>query len=565
MNLSYTSLYLLIVSEWYVMTKKPSRSKKVASTRGPGYTTAINSTFAKLRGTLLFDILETFPFYICLIDKDYKILFANKSFRDTFGCADTRPCYNFLFNRDKPCDTCEMSSVRTTQKIRNKSWTCPNGRVYDVYDYPLTDAKGTVLVLKIGIDITEQISAVAELVKTKEELEDRVKERTANLMSAYASLAASERSLATSQEIAHLGSWEYDIINNKDTWSDEAYRILGVMPQEFPATYELFLQFVHPDDRTAVESLYTRSLQENKDHYEVEHRIVQKNTGEIRVVHEKCDNIRDKSGRIIKSIGMMHDITDRKRIEDKLREKNEILMAANEKIMVQGEDLMRNNEELTIRKEELSKAFEDKEALLQEIHHRVKNNLTAFISLLDLEGAQDTTPAGIAIKTDLQNRARSMALIHETLYRTHNFSEVEMDVYFSTLVNQIVNSYGSIRSLTATVNAQNIKLDLSRATPLGLIVNELVTNSLKYAFPSSVNRYDVPPTIIVSLNHQEKNYNLTVKDNGIGLPKGFNLPKTDTLGLKLVYFLAKHQLKANITAKTDGGAASTLVFNDTVK
>ncbi len=384
-------------------------------------------------------------------------------------------------------------------------------------------------------------------------------------MSAYASLAASERLLATSQEIAHLGSWEYDIINNKDIWSDETYRIFGVMPQEFPATYELFLQFVHPDDRTAVESLYAGALREDKDHYEVEHRIVQKNTGEIHIVHEKCDNIRDESGRIIKSIGMMHDITDRKRIEDELRKKNEILMAANEKIMVQGEDLRRNNEELIIRKEELSKALEDKEALLQEIHHRVKNNLTAFISLLDLDGAQDTTPAGIAIKTDLQNRARSMALIHETLYRTRNFSEVEMDVYFSTLVNQVVNSYGSIRSLTTKVNANNINLDISRATPLGLIVNELVTNSLKYAFPHSANQDDVPPTIFVSLEHQENNYHLTVKDNGIGLPEGFNLPNTKTLGLKLVHFLAKHQLRANITAKTDGGAVFTLIFSDSVK
>jgi PAS domain S-box-containing protein len=97
------------------------------------------------------------------------------------------------------------------------------------------------------------------------------------------------------------------------------YRIFGLQPQEFDASYQAFLAYVHPDDREAVDAAYTGSLREGKDTYEIEHRIVRKSTGEIRVVHEKCEHIRDASGRIIRSFGMVHDITDRKRMEESLR------------------------------------------------------------------------------------------------------------------------------------------------------------------------------------------------------------------------------------------------------
>ena len=87
----------------------------------------------------------------------------------------------------------------------------------------------------------------------------------------------------------------------------------GLKPQEFGATYEAFLNAIHPDDRAAVDAAYSGSLQEGKDSYEIEHRVIRKHTGEIRVVHEKCNHFRDESGKIIRSIGMVHDITDQKK------------------------------------------------------------------------------------------------------------------------------------------------------------------------------------------------------------------------------------------------------------
>jgi PAS domain S-box-containing protein len=138
-------------------------------------------------------------------------------------------------------------------------------------------------------------------------------------------LHENEERLKRSQEIAHLGSWELNLVYNRLTWSDEVYQIFGLQPQEFGATYEAFLERVHPEDRAAVDAAYSGSLRENLDSYEIEHRVVRNDTGDIRVVHEKCEHFRDATGKIIRSVGMVHDITERKRAEEKLRKSRDEL------------------------------------------------------------------------------------------------------------------------------------------------------------------------------------------------------------------------------------------------
>ncbi|XHH10269.1 MAG: PAS domain S-box protein [Candidatus Bathyarchaeia archaeon] len=161
---------------------------------------------------------------------------------------------------------------------------------------PVKDKEGNIIgVVLVFRDITERKKAEETLIK-------------------------SEKRLKLSQEIAHLGSWELDLKNNKLTWTDEVYRIFGLKPQEFVATYEAFLETVHPNDRTTVDAAYTNSLKEGRDKYEIEHRVVRKSTGEIRVVQEKCEHIRDESGKVIRSVGMVQDVTDRKKAENELNE-----------------------------------------------------------------------------------------------------------------------------------------------------------------------------------------------------------------------------------------------------
>ncbi len=276
--------------------------------------------------------------------------------------------------------------------------------------------------------------------------------------------------------------------------------------------------------------------------------------GEIRIVLWNSATLFEADGITIHStIAQGNDITERKVTEAELEERNEELNSA--------------IEELTRRGHGLNEALREKEVLLSEVHHRVKNNLTAFISLLSLESSYDDSPAGLALKKDLQNRARSMALIHETLYRTKKYSRVDMGEYLSTLVEQIVNSYETGKPIMTLVETYGITLDLSRATPCGLIVNEILTNSLKYAFPASFDcatHRGSPCMIEVSLEEDDGSFILAVRDNGVGLPGDLDISTTKTLGLKLVNFLAKHQMKASVEAHSHEGAEFRFRFRDKV-
>jgi PAS domain S-box-containing protein len=144
---------------------------------------------------------------------------------------------------------------------------------------------------------------------------------------AQENLKANQERLNKTQEIAHLGSWELDIQTSKLTWSDEVYRIFGLFPQEFVVSYEAFLESVHPEDREAINTAYFGSINENKDSYEIEHRIIRKHTGEVRYVYEKCEHVRDVSGKIIRSVGMVLDITERYEANQKLFKLNECYLS----------------------------------------------------------------------------------------------------------------------------------------------------------------------------------------------------------------------------------------------
>ncbi len=156
-------------------------------------------------------------------------------------------------------------------------------------------------------------------ISERKRTENEIRTTIDGMEKAEEALLKSEERLKRAQEIAHLGSWELDLRNDHLTWSDEVYRIFGLQPQEFKATYEAFLEAVHPDDRAAVDAAYSGSLRDGRDSYEIEHRVVRKANSEVRVVHEKCDHIRDESGKVVRSIGMVHDITERKRAEEALK------------------------------------------------------------------------------------------------------------------------------------------------------------------------------------------------------------------------------------------------------
>lgn len=190
-------------------------------------------------------------------------------------------------------------------------------------------------------------------------------------------LLRSEALLNMSQSIAHIGCWELDLVANRLTWSDEVYRLFGLRLKEFDATYEAFLHTIHPDDRAAVEAAYSESLREGLDSYEIEHRIIRRDSGEIRIVYEKCTHVKDTSGRIVRSVGMVQDITERKQVEKKLKEYQENLKKLVERRtaellkvnkQLKSEIIEHKNTEIALREheEELKKHREHLEELVEE-------------------------------------------------------------------------------------------------------------------------------------------------------------------------------------------------------
>ncbi len=204
-------------------------------------------------------------------------------------------------------------------------------------------------------------------------------------------LRENESRLKRAQEIAHLGSWELDLLSNRLTWSDEVYRIFGLQPQEFAATYEAFLKAVHPDDRVSVDAAYSGSVREGRDTYEIEHRVVKKPTNEIRIVHERCEHMRDASGRIVRSIGMVHDITDRKRTEEALRQRTLELQHLTETLEQQVQE---RTEALEVVNEELRNEVDECQRIETDLRKSQTSLRHLSTELLNAQEKERKTVAG---------------------------------------------------------------------------------------------------------------------------------------------------------------------------
>jgi len=203
-------------------------------------------------------------------------------------------------------------------------------------------------------------------------------------------------------------------------------------------------------------------------------------------------------------------------------------------------------------------ALEDKEVLLKEVHHRVKNNLQVISSLLNLQSSQIDDSKTVDILRESQNRVRSMALIHEKLYQSSDLARIDFDAYLRSLVSSLRQTYRVENEMVVVeVAAEDIALGIDTAIPCGLIVNELVSNSLKYAFSKAVDG----KVIVTCEKPGADQYKLIVQDNGIGLPDGFKPGEGNSLGLKLVNSLVR-QLDGELSVKNHQGARFEIEFSE---
>jgi PAS domain S-box-containing protein len=213
-----------------------------------------------------------------------------------------------------------------------------------------------------------------------------------------------------------------------------------------------------------------------------------------------------------------------------------------------------------ILEEELKNSLNEKNVLIKEIHHRVKNNLMIISSLLNLQSEYVKDKEDLELFRESQTRAKSMALIHERLYKSEDLKTIDFANYIRFLVKDLLTTYKKEKNkVDLKLDLENINLDINTAIPLGLIVNELVSNSMKHAFPDDING-----TIQIILKLKDDKYILAVADNGVGVPEKLDFRNTDSLGLQLVTSLTK-QIGGKIELNKVNGSEFKITFTECFK
>jgi PAS domain S-box-containing protein len=301
--------------------------------------------------------------------------------------------------------------------------------------------------------------------------------------------------------------------------SEGCRELTGYMPEDLIMNNKIsYIDIIHQDDREQVWSNIQEALKENKA-FELVYRI---NTADLKekYVWEQGRGVFSKKGDLLALEGFITDITDTKKAEEKIK-----------------------------------KSLEEKNVLLQEIHHRVKNNMQIISSLLSLQSRHIDEEKTLNILNESQGRIKAMAMVHEKLYQSKNFDNINFADYIKSLIIQLEGSYHMDKTLIKTnINVEDVYLDINTAIPCGLIINELISNIIKHAFKKGERG-----TISAKFSRIGNNYILSVKDDGIGLPSNIDIENTDTLGLKLVNALV-NQLEGTMEINRNDGTQFIIKF-----
>jgi PAS domain S-box-containing protein len=303
------------------------------------------------------------------------------------------------------------------------------------------------------------------------------------------------------------------------SWNRAAERLFG-----YPAGEAIGspISFVMPPDRVHEENQIIDRLKRDEyiDHFET---VQRRKDGQEFPVSLTISPIKDATGKIIGASKSVRDISDKKRAE-----------------------------------EQIQASLREKEVLLREIHHRVKNNLQVIYSLLRLQSKLVTDPKASALFKDSQARVKAMALVHETLWQSKNLSRIDMSEYSRTLTRRLFESYGiSSDTLGLNLNIAPVSFSMETAVSCGQLINELVSNCLKHAFPNG-RTGDVTVEL---LSNGNDTYLLTVSDNGVGLPPDFEVGKAESLGWQLVPMLVE-QLNGTFELQESAGTTVRLTISE---
>lgn len=331
-------------------------------------------------------------------------------------------------------------------------------------------------------------------------------------------LKKSEQRLRKVQQIAKLGNWEVDYVNKEIDWSEELNNVLfGETKIKFDGKYQSFLNLIHPEDRDEFDRKY-RYCKDNNLFFEFAFRLIP-NTDQVKYFHAQCEHIYNDNGEIMRSVGILQDITRNVMSKIKIRQ-----------------------------------SLNEKKVLLAEIHHRVKNNMAIISSLLQLGLTDHENEKTKNLILGSVLRIKTMTLIHDKLYSYSDFAKISISTFVFELISIIESHFESKKNINLKTNTDEAKLNINQAIPLALILNELVTNAYKHAFPQT-EWGEIEINIFVESNELF----LNVNDNGVGFPPDFDAEKSQSLGLTMVNLLTE-QLGGVLVVEQKEGTRFSLQF-----
>ncbi|HPS88987.1 MAG TPA: PAS domain S-box protein [Methanosarcina vacuolata] len=460
----------------------------------------------------LYNVLDTLPAMIILLTSDYHIAFANRRFRKRFGDPGGRHCYEYYFGFTQPCEFCESHKVLETGQPHHWEVSGPDGSFYDAYNLPFTDVDGSPMILEMDIDVTEQKKAEEKL----QESENRYRNIVETANEGISIIDAEKRITFVNKQIEDMFGYSSEELIGRPMWD-----------------------FLSDESKVTIKHTLKKGWENVNESLEIQ---FMRKDGSVIWTHTNSKSIFDKDGKFLGTLNLHTDITKRKEVEEALK-----------------------NFEIARKKE---------------IHHRIKNNLQVISSLLDLQAEKFRNRKNINESEVLeafresQDRVISMALIHEELYRGEELDKLNFSLYIKELADALFSTYrlGNFDVSLSMDLEENILLDMDTAVPLRIIVNELVSNSLKYAFlnrdkgeiqikfhkdNNRENRSNIEES--KSEEYKTTSFILTISDNGVGISEDLNIKELDSLGLQLVIFLVD-QLDGKLELKKGNGTEFIIRF-----
>lgn len=457
-------------------------------------------------------IFESSAYLIWSVDTKHRLTSFNSTYAKTYEkITGIKPKVGFkslgLSNKKKNTDrefwlekyeyafTGLSQSFETAVKGENS-----HNKWYDVVLNPIFSTDGKI----------KELSGIAHSITFKKQAEGKIKDQAAKINSIFDSTAMW---IWTLDKKYRITSYNANFAKMLRKSFDTEVQIGG----EF---IKMLYPFVREDLKEQLEAQYKRAIDGQYVQFEGP---AKKKNGQIIWIETFLSPIIKDGGEIGEISCMAHEITDKKIIEKQIRD-----------------------------------SLREKEILLQEVHHRVKNNLQVISSIINLQSSYVKDRNTLNILRESQNRIKSMSFIHESLYQTTDFSSIDFSDYILSLSKNLIHSYALKSGLVELkTDFEKVFLNLDQAIPCGLIVNELVSNALKYGFPD-----DRKGILLIKIKESEGKIALEIIDDGVGVPEGFDFENSETLGLQLVFTLVE-QLDGEVSfeSKPNKGTEYLITFD----